>query len=237
MFQTIREDAVSKWAATTKRQGCGLDENYADSIECVWQTRAINGLGYCHISLFCSLADWACNMTDVLTDHRFDAMELLDANHSQVLSRFYTRVLLVASEVFGDLEQLAVEAGRCKDQTSARTFLSPDTDPGWINNLHHFINRICKHKFKNLHQCNHHLPICFEDQTPATAPANPIRLGNVDIEGGDAIQFPRLISICDAICVAYRKIDEVFQADEDVFKRICDRFNDPSCTDEEPEEA
>lgn len=237
MFQATRENAVSQWVANTKRQGCGSDECYADSIECAWQTRAIDVLGYCHISLFCSLADWACNMTDVLTDHRFDAMTFADANHSQVLSRFYTRVLLVASEIFADLENLVVEAGCCKDQSSARTFLSPDTDPGWINNLHHFINRVCKHKYKNIHRCNHHLPICFEDQIPPTGHANPIRVRNVALESGDAIQFPCLSSICDAICVAYAKVDAIFKADEDAFKRICDKFNDPSCLEGEPEEA
>ncbi len=237
MFQTIRQNAVSQWTATTKRQGCGLDECYADSIECAWQTRAMDDLGYCHISLFCSLADWACNMTDVLMDHRFDAMDFVDANHSQALSRFYTRVLLVASEVFADLEKIAVEAGHCKDIASARAFLSSNTAPAWIDDLHQFINRVCKHKFKNIHQCNHHLPICFEDEISRTGHANPIRVGSVDIEGGDAIQFPRLASICDAICGAYAKIDELFQADEVAFKKICDKFDDPSCLDAEREKA
>jgi hypothetical protein len=231
MFGPIREDAVSRWASSTKRVGCGVDECYAASVECSWQERAVEASGYCHISLFCSLAEWACNLTDLLTDDRYDSLDLANPDHAQVLARFYTRILLVASELFADFDRLAMEAKQTKDQQAARSFLSPSGAPTWIHDCQGFINQVCKHKYGNIHQCNHHLPIICEDDKSALSFSNPIRVGSVDIKHGDAICFPSLSSVCDAICDAYSAIDSLFKADADAFKRICDAFNDPSCAD------
>jgi hypothetical protein len=233
MFGSIRQSVVNRWAANTKRVGCGVEECYADSMECSWQQHAVDDLGYCHISLFCSLADWACNMTDVLTDERYDHLDLADTEHAQVFSRFYTRVLLVASELLADLEKIAMQSPTIKDLQGARRFLSPSGSETWIHELHGFINQVCKHKYGNIHQCNHHLPICFEDAKSSIVFSNPIKVGAVDTKGADSIQFPSLISVCDAICNAYSTVDMLFKNDSDTFKRICDKFNDPSCAEEE----
>jgi hypothetical protein len=87
--------------------------------------------------LFCSLADWTCNITDILTDHRFDQLDLEDELGGEIVARFYTRFLLVASELFVDLEQLGMDARQDNDRQRARQFLSPNHDETWLHNLQH----------------------------------------------------------------------------------------------------
>ena len=62
-------------------------------------------------------------------------------------------------------------------------------------------------------------------------------VGSVDTHSGDAIQFPRLASVCNAICHAYSVIDELFKRDKAAFKTICDAFDDPSCGEAEADKA
>ena len=63
--------ALNYCEATTGRNRIGANDDITGSWECGWQDRA-TAEGYGHISVFCSMGEWATNLSDLLTDDRFD---------------------------------------------------------------------------------------------------------------------------------------------------------------------
>jgi len=236
-FKRIRETALDEWLINTRRTGEGVDECCELTIECEWQDRAIDELGFCHISLFCNLSDWGSNITDILTEKRYDNLDPSDQEDCEVLSRYYIRLLLVVSEFFSDLEILVKETCGFNEMKQAREFLSPAGTTTWLDDLHQFINRICKHKYGNIYRCNHHLPIYLEDWQGAPVAESAIRVGSVDLVNSDSVQYPKLGDLVCECVQTLQRVDNFFQSNPESFARICNKFNDRSCAEETTETA
>lgn len=226
-FGAVRPEALGSWQRNTHRVGSGLFERYEESCECRWQTHAKETLGFNHISIFCSLADWACNITDILSDPRYDNLRFDDELHRRVLARYFTRVFLVATEQLSDLQSI-VQVAKSLAAKPARAFLSEEN--GWVDHVHAFANRICKHKAGtgNFHECNHHLSLYFQDGPPPPASSASISLGCLDLKNGDSILYPTLSDIVHGISKAYDRVDELMITNEEACRAVCDAYDDPN---------
>jgi len=194
LFGNIRKQTFHLWQVGTNRN-CQLDnDDITGSFECKWQDRATFELDYQHISIFCSLGEWASNISDILKDESCDYYDFLNDENRQALFRYYTRLLLVVSEIICDFEEIVqkIESSQTK---KAREFLSDKR--GEVDSLLNFVNRVCKHKVKTMHRCNHHLPIWFDDCPQRHAFTKPISIGNLDFNQPDGI----LRSSCSVILV------------------------------------
>jgi hypothetical protein len=229
LFGKSRRLAFEKWQTGTNRQGCGLDERYDLSYECQWQKHAQENLDYKHISLFCSLADWACNITDLLSDTRYDKYDFDNPAHRVILARYYTRTMMVIAEHLADLQQI-VKALPEKQNSSPRERISPPCDKNWVEDLHCFVNNVCKHKAEknHIHSCNHHLPLHFDDMSNLCQFRNPINLSNVKPEKPNAIQYPKLELLVEHVLIAYTQVNSIVMKNEADFRKICDEYDDPS---------
>ena len=221
LFGPIRAAAVQRWETGAQRNCNSITECYDESFECRWQYRATDDGPYSHISIFCSLADWSCNISDTLTDPRYDDLDLSGDEDGETLARFYTRFLMMVAETFSDLEAIM---NYCTGNKDGRDQLSASAR--WVDRFHCFVNRACKHKFNNLHLCNHHLPLCFDDLTDPCGFTTPISIANVDIQNADALQFPALTDVIDAVIHAYHTINQYFDDHPDAFDRLCQHFDE-----------
>jgi hypothetical protein len=226
LFRTCRVAAFEKWQTGTNRTGCDINECYEDSYECRWQSHA-KDLNYKHISLFCSLADWSCNISDLLSDTRYDNYDFGNVACHDVLARYYTRLMMVIAEHLVDLQRIAhdiTQSAKVREQIS-----SPE-DKNWVNSLHGFVNSVCKHKSErqNIHHRNHHLPHCFDDMNSPCCGSNPVQLSTLDLADYDSIQYPKLTTLVGGVLTAYSQVNQLLMADEVAFRRICDKFNDPT---------
>jgi hypothetical protein len=123
LFKDVRQQAFDLWERETNRV-CSLDnDDMTGSIECKWQDRARDQLGYEHISMFCSLGEWANNITDILKDFSCDYYNFLNETHCQALFRYYTRFLLVISEMLTDFEEI-IKKSKAVKQRQARKFIA-----------------------------------------------------------------------------------------------------------------
>jgi len=221
LFGPIRQAAVARWESGSQRTCTSIAECYDESYECRWQHRATDDGPFSHISIFCSLADWSCNISDTLTDPRYDNLDLTDIDDQEVLARFFTRFLMVVAETFSDLEAIM---NYCTGRRDARDLLSSSNR--WVDRFHCFANRVCKHKFNNLHVCNHHIPLCFDDLADPCAFTTPICIAHLDIQNADALQFPSLIVVIDAVNFGYQTINQFFDDHPDAFDRLCQHFDE-----------
>jgi len=71
-FKDVREQAFQLWEQGTNRNCQLINDDITGSFECKWQDRATFALGYEHISIFCSLGEWANNISDILKDESYD---------------------------------------------------------------------------------------------------------------------------------------------------------------------
>jgi hypothetical protein len=229
LFGKSRRLAFEKWQLGTSRQGQGIDERYHNSYECRWQRHAQENLGYTHISFFCSLADWAGNITDLLSDKRYDNCDFENSEHCLILARYYTRILMVIAEHLADLQKIA-EVMRQMNISQARKLISPSNEENWVDNLQGFVNNVCKHKAEEnrIHYCNHHLPLHFADMSNVCRYENPTSLSNVKPENPKAIQYPKLGLLIDRVLTAYEQVDSIVIKDEAACRRICDKCDDPN---------
>jgi hypothetical protein len=158
-FGEVRVKTLELWIKAFQIEGTADFYYSLDSNEwCKLQEEfAQQGL---HSNFICSFIAWLDNITDLLTDERFDSKRFDSDKDSHVLFRYYTRVLLVASEILEDYTALKMAITAGKKKKEARKSL--DTDPDWLLG---FINTVCKHKAgkDNLHSCNNHLDIKFKD--------------------------------------------------------------------------
>ncbi len=222
-FGKVREQAFLIWQATTNRNCEGINDDIRGSFECKWQDRATLEK-YEHISIFCSLGDWANNITDILKDNSCDDCSFFDHEHCLALFRYYTRLLLVTSEILSDFEDMIARVKQADSKTkTTRAFLSDE--PISVDALLGFINTVCKHKVHNIHRCNHHLPIWFQDSQMNCPFTAPIEIGNLAFSQPDSILMPKLSDIIMTIVVCYNRLDDLFGKEADMFKSICDVYN------------
>lgn len=234
-FGACRMAAVEAWRNCSHRTVCGIKECYDGAYECQWQTKAMDEHGFNHVSLFCSLADWSCNITDLLTDERFDDLDFESEEDCYSLARFYTRFLLVVAEVFSDLSDIVKKVRPDFDEKKARQFLSSPDVAGSVDGVQQFVNTVCKHKVNRIHLCNHHLPFCFLDMAAPCQFDRPLTIGTMDLMTCDAIQYPSLLTVIEVIGFAYQTIDQSFNEDIESFTRLCRAYDQPE-TVEDPEE-
>ena len=175
-FHDIRLDILSDWEGITKRElnskyGNLSNDDFSGGYECIWQDMYKD-----HVHVFCSLAEWCNNITDILLDTRYDHLFLTDETHLEgtieyeecrMLFRYYTRLFLVVSEIITDFEDIIndlLEHTKKEDKKKSRRILSRSyvkTKPigllshneeteeiyNAINLMMDYINTICKHKF------------------------------------------------------------------------------------------
>jgi hypothetical protein len=224
-FGNIRKQAFLLWEQETHRNCHLVNDDITGSFECKWQDRATEDFDYEHISIFCSLGEWANNISDSLKDVSCDYYSFSENDHRQALFRYYTRILLIVSEMLCDFEDI-VKKIESLESKKAREFLS--SKKGEVNSLHAFINTVCKHKVVKLHLCNHHLPIGFNDCSESCTFIKPISIENLDFNQPDGILLPRLSYFVHVILECYSCLDKLFEQETDKFKMICDEYNGTS---------
>ncbi|WP_431294155.1 hypothetical protein [Pedobacter sp. P26] len=162
-FEAVRTEVFRYWLEELNRTRAEgeLSDNYSESYVCKWQNE-LTGQGL-HCSFLCSIADWLDNFSDLLDDNRYDALNETD---SEVLFRFYTKIMLIASEILEDFVYLHGKVKDIKKKTSMGRDLEQNVfEAGELEQLSSFINSVCKHKTEreNYHVHNHHLKHKFED--------------------------------------------------------------------------
>jgi len=233
-FYEFRIDALNYWIDNTNRV---ITDKYSNiknddlvaTFECKWQNKSTHG----HVSIFCSLGEWASNITDILKDESLDKCYFEDLEESHLLYRHFTRLLLVVSEMLTDFQDIymmsrGLDPNNYKDRKKAapRKFLfginEIDIDP--LTEILGFTNNVCKHKTQHIHKCNHHLDIYFHDD-PATDKFDMeqyIHSKKLDFTQGKAgIVMPKLRFILYTVILCYKKLDDYFNKDEVAFDKIC----------------
>lgn len=218
-FGEIRKVSKKLWLEKTSRTRY-VNDNFSDSYECNWQNNYVpEGL---HNSLFCSLAEWSSNITDMLVDYRFDAYEFSNPEHNKALFRFYTRVLLIVSEIMSDFQDSLMcltNVSRDKDRDKVRKRLNMNNVPFSVEDLFHYINSVCKHKVGLLtkdgkfkyHICNHHLDYYFEDST-AERPSDLVtidKLKSTHFSPEMCFSVPKLECIIQVVLNGYSVLNSV----------------------------
>ncbi len=176
LYQTARFNALYHWMELTGRdlnyteQGNTVREEVADNFECKWQQRnwkIHKGTDKedNHISIICSLNNWASHISDILTDMSFDLVQIysfpvkdemiddetkekfeFDIYTYEKLMRHYGRFFLVISELILDFGEIAKKLG--KTNKDLNKFYSEDNVLDY-EKLRGFINNVFKHKTNN----------------------------------------------------------------------------------------
>jgi len=231
LFGPIRQAALNYWAQQTGRQihddngNVLLTDTFAGAYECDWQNSYAGG----HVNLFCSLGDWACNLTDLLKDDRFDDFDLDNEEQSIVMFRFYTRVMLVVSELLTDFQDMYLHTinlrpSRQHNQT-ARTFFFPNENPDRITKVLNYINSTCKHKTQHIHICNDHLPINFKDSSQRRRRLNYLSLADTNTQNKNGILVPEVKYLIRTILTCYRRINSYFGQNRTKYNSLCQRYS------------
>jgi hypothetical protein len=230
-FDLIRQQALFYWAQQTGRQILDddgdllLTDSFTGAYECSWQDRFPAN----HVNLFCSLGDWACNLTDLLKDDRFDNFDLDDEAQAIVMFRFYTRIMLVISELLTDFQDIYLHTinlrpGRQNNQ-QARSFYFPNQTPDRITKVLNYINSTCKHKTQHIHICNDHLPIHFEDSYQRRLRLNYLSLDDTSTANKTGILVPKLDYLIRTLLICYRRINSYFRRNRTDFNSLCQRYS------------
>lgn len=231
-FGPIRKATLSYWADQTGRELTDifnrplLTDSFSGAYECDWQKKYSDG----HVNLFCSLGDWACNLTDLLKDDRFDDFDLDNEEESIVLFRFYTRIMLITSELLTDFQDMYIQAENLNGSSfsknsAARTFYFPNETPNRITKIFNFINHVCKHKTQHIHLCNDHLPIYFEDSYKRKRKLKYLSINDSDAASKNAIQVPKLDYLIRAIIICYRRTNVYFKTNKPKYISLCQRYS------------
>jgi hypothetical protein len=229
-FGSIRKITLNYWAEQTGREVMDdfgkplLTDSFSGAYECDWQNNYNSG----HVNLFCSLGDWACNLTDLLKDNRFDNLDLDNKEESIVLFRFYTRIMLITSELLTDFQDIYANAENLSGSNRkqiARKFYFPYETPSRITKILEYINHTCKHKTQHIHLCNNHLPLYFEDSYERKKRLNYISISDSSVVGKNAIQIPKLDYLIRAILTCYRKINTYFRKNKTNYLLLCQRYS------------
>jgi hypothetical protein len=250
-YKEIRKDGLKYWKSRSKRVFTVTD-NFSNSIECTWQNHG-EALGYKHISIFCSIGQFASHISDLLRDYRFDKYSFDESEEiNELIFRFYSRILLISSEIFTDFQDLYIIADEKfttkqmsglegkdlkKKQNNARKVLSNGSED--IKALLDFINKICKHKTSNFHLCNNHIKYLFEDfHNNIKSKKKRIEIGNINNftsydkstlkkhNKPSHIVLPKMKYIIDLIINGYKALDDLFNSDKSKFEFICKHYED-----------
>jgi hypothetical protein len=247
-YGTIRKRTLEYWLKETKRirhEHTPFDDDRNYALDCNWQDNATE-LKYTHISLFCSLGEWASNITDLLDEEKYDNLNYHTGSDYVVLYRVYTRFFLVISELIEDFIAIYAETKNINNKKNAgESFEENYFQEGELQRLSDFINNICKHKYKKsdnkdmdkeMHKYDHHLPKAFEDisDDDITFPFTQIiGLNNLVFteEPDTCILIPKLQYLIETIVKCYLKIDNLFKTDRASFILICDKYDQKITTD------
>jgi hypothetical protein len=229
-FYEIRRNVLEAWASVTGRQIVDeIGEMSSDSIvgafECQWQNAYNDG----HVNLFCSLGEWGCNVTDILRETKYDHYDLNDENESKVIFRYYTRFLLVFSEMLTDFQDIYIHYEKLtpsrKSNEAARQFYSQWYGRDMYTETLNYINSVCKHKTQHIHSCNNHNRIIFEDSGIVPINLNYVRMGDIDTSAHkNATLVPYLNTFVTLLTGSYFLLDEHFKKDPKKFGELCFKF-------------
>jgi hypothetical protein len=239
-FKMTREAALRFWLDGTQRTRHEQSDSYV--IECKWQLRFAepNPQDQRHYSIFCSMGDWNTNMTDLLEDARYDEYSFSHEDQRDTLFRYYTRILLIASEIITDFQDI-LTVFRNSDINSVRKRTENDKSRKELNlegpmdaiqDIFDYINNICKHKTRNIHSCNHHIHYHFIDSHEPPPAVDNISIENVtqvlrSVREGtigilpQTIVVPSLDYILWLIIHGYDVLDQTFQSDPAKFGAFC----------------
>lgn len=249
-FKDIRTKALAIWLKESGRK-FKVTDNTSNAFECTWQNPALDN-GFNHISIFCSLAEFSSHITDLLRDYRYDKYEYNKSeNINEVLFRYYSRILLITSEIITDLQDIWILSNyeistkeynglniktKREYQDIAREQMSIKENE--LNKLFNYINRICKHKTQNLHICNNHIKYHFEDFKSSNGVRKSINIGNIrNYIAYDKTTFekqtkpttlivPKLEYIITQIINCYIVVNNLFADHHTKFEHICKHFED-----------
>lgn len=225
-FEEIRINAWERWQEKLNRhrQSTELTDDYSESLLCQWQTACTEEVGL-HCSFYCSLGDWLNNISDDLTDPRFDR---LDSDDYEILFRYYTRVIKLVSEV---LEDFVTLHGKVKNLKGKKAMGADFSNTFWgeseLSDLSGFINSVTKHKAegRNLHVCNHHLTIVFAD-FGAKEEENQIRTDQLNwdnVNNETTILMPSLNYLVDVVEGLHIRLGELL-VDDMYRKKVYDNY-------------
>lgn len=254
-FGAVRRSALDYWLQQTSREevfyiseysnGVTCDDFFENSLECQWQekVREVKLDEDWHVSYFCSLGEWASNITDLLLDNRYDSLPL-NGDHieqeQKILFRYYTRVLLILSEMLTDFIQMYADFHQIEtngnEQDIRKKLSCGKLDVNeWIT----FINHVCKHKAKknkgSIHQHNHHLPVWFDDANIPCPYTSIYSAHNVtglirslknssDSTLVNGILMPSLLYMIEILLNCYKVLDNEFQLYPDKFNDFCTNY-------------
>jgi len=232
-FQLIRENCLIHWAQETGRKikdddgNMLLTDSFAGAYECEWQNKFPGG----HVNLFCSLEEWACNFTDMLKDDRLNYLDLDQEDDRLVVFRYFTRVMLIVSELLKDFQDIYLHANGLKSRKEqidmTRNFYFPAETPSRITKIFNYINHTCKHKTQHIHICNDHLPIYFQDSFRPRKRYQYITIQDSTVLGKNAILVPKLQYLVRSMVICYRRINVFFKQYPANFRQLCANFSAP----------
>jgi len=241
-FEQIRKPALNSWLHETNRVRQNNTDLFSASFECEWQNefQPPDPNRTDHYSVFCSLADWNTNLTDLLDDARHDHLDYSNDAHKEIILRQYTKVMLIVSEILTDFQDIlsTFRAGQIIDKNKlskearlSRQMLEKNLPTATVSNLFEFINNVVKHKLNNVHFCNHHLHLHFEDSGEANVYKSTVTIHNLPdyttksfflfnkpAKVADSIEIPQLSFITAIIINGYKVLDKEFRNAPKAFK-------------------
>ena len=206
-FEEIRLRALDLWykGLDRNRNENSLTDDYSESKWCSIQDECTSNGKHC--SFICSLGDWMDNVSDLLHDTRFDKLSREDY---PAVFRFYTRILLIISEILEDFVNLNAQIQGLASKPASRDLEKDILHDKELKDISDFINTVCKHKSEsdNLHVHNHHLLIEFVDfDDPEDE--NQIRLGKLKLDefnSDTSILMPSLIYFINVVIIVKNKL-------------------------------
>ena len=212
-FREVRLKAQKHWLSSTQRKRYINDVVYS-AFECHWQNNYVStGM---HNSFFCSMGEWNTHITDLLFENNYDSYDFVTPRYNKALFRFYTRFLLVTSEIMTDFQDFIMHIKKIK-QDDARNLLDRTVPVFTTQELFDYINNICKHKHGDpakskhhkYHRINHHIDYYFRDSyvRPTFPVININNYKSITLTGKEQVEVPKLIDIIDQIIWGYGIID------------------------------
>lgn len=223
-FKEKRAQALNYWLTQTQRVR-DVNDDYSMSIECTWQDELVPEEE--HNSLFCSIAEWSTNITDLLSEKTYDKLMFDNPKHQEKLFRHYTRILLITSEILTDFKDVlkyikSYSGNRDKRNRKATKQLSNPNLEFSCGQLFEYINNVCKHKIGDrgisrrikYHVCNHHILYTFKDDNSYTEISNSLKVKNIKakkLKRDMKLEIPELMEIIDQVLFGYEKIDKALR--------------------------
>lgn len=225
-FEMIRNQVFEYWLKELNRtRAVGeLSDNYSESFVCKWQNE-LTAKGQ-HCSFLCSIADWLDNFSDLLDDQRYDE---LNEENSEVLFRFYTKIMLIASEILEDFVYLHGKIKDIKKKSSMGKDLGQHGfRDGELEQLSNFINSVGKHKTEreNYHVHNHHLKHEFED-FGSSVHKNQISISSLswsEVDDETTILMPPLQYFAEIIVKLNHNLDKLLREEPGYKEKLNEIF-------------